>query len=298
MQPEMGSEAYERGETVKELWPSQLELTDGWYKIKANLDPVLEQAVLMENLVSGTKMLIQGAKVPHRHLARCVWLTKLVQLEGGGEGEEPLAAFESSTLGICGNSTVRASWDTKLGFRKGRAICSFKSLRPDGGNVPFIDVVVATMYPMGYKGPFVEGEPQDVWNEDEETERQKVYEVSQHAFSNCLEAKQCHNRNNASAPFTLYRPSTTSEANISKLSTKSCVQLLIPVARPQPRPSRYLGYRTAQTSLPSWTKTLQKARLSSGLSAKSCWMSRWNTLRDTWNLTRTTPSKPCARTWR
>jgi hypothetical protein len=61
--PEIGSEAEQQGIMSKEMWPSQLELSDGWYKIKANLDPVLEQAVMMRNLVSGTKILIQGAKV-------------------------------------------------------------------------------------------------------------------------------------------------------------------------------------------------------------------------------------------
>lgn len=63
MAPEIGSVEEQQGQAIKQMWPAQLELTDGWYKIKANLDPVLEQAALMQNLVSGSKILIQGAKV-------------------------------------------------------------------------------------------------------------------------------------------------------------------------------------------------------------------------------------------
>lgn len=104
-------------------------------------------------------------------------MSGMVQLEGGGEGEEPLAAYETSLLSFSGNSSVRASWDERLGFRKGRAICSFRSLRPEGGLVPFIDVIVTNTYTVGYKGPFEEGRPADYWDEKEEIERQRAYEV-------------------------------------------------------------------------------------------------------------------------
>lgn len=100
-----------------------------------------------------------------------------LQLEGGSEGAEPLEAFANSTLAISGNSTSRAAWHEKLGFQKRPYICAFSSLLPDGGVVPFIDVIITRVYPLGYKGPYVEGETPDVWDEEEERARQKKWEV-------------------------------------------------------------------------------------------------------------------------
>ena len=99
---------------------------------------------------------------------------------GSTEGAEPLEAYESSTLVISGNSTSRAYWHAKLGFQRltdGPYICSFRSLLPDGGLVPFVNVVVTKIYAIGFKGEYVEGQAQDLWNEQEERERQKNWEV-------------------------------------------------------------------------------------------------------------------------
>lgn len=138
-----------------------LELSDGWYRIKANLDDVLYRAEFFGRLRSGTKIQIQGAR-----------------LEGSTDGAEPLEAYDSSSLTISGNSTARASWYAKLGFQKKRPIVStFRSLLPDGGLVPYIDVIITKTFPLGFKGEWVEGASQDVWNESEERERQRDWEV-------------------------------------------------------------------------------------------------------------------------
>ena len=96
-------------------------------------------------------------------------------------GAEPLEAYESSLLTISGNSTSRAYWYKKLGFqhlKQRHFICTFRSLLPDGGLVPFVDVIIVKIYAIGYKGEFVEGQAQDVWNEEEERGKQANWEVS------------------------------------------------------------------------------------------------------------------------
>lgn len=45
---------------------SGFELTDGWYRINAQTDPVLSHSVMTGKLRIGTKLLIVGAKVSER----------------------------------------------------------------------------------------------------------------------------------------------------------------------------------------------------------------------------------------
>lgn len=40
-----------------------VELTDGWYKINAALDPILTDAVCRLNILTGDKLAVCGAKV-------------------------------------------------------------------------------------------------------------------------------------------------------------------------------------------------------------------------------------------
>jgi breast cancer 2 susceptibility protein len=42
---------------------SYLELTDGWYRIRANVDPPLQRAIDAGRLRTGYKMAIAGARV-------------------------------------------------------------------------------------------------------------------------------------------------------------------------------------------------------------------------------------------
>jgi breast cancer 2 susceptibility protein len=115
-------------------------------------------------------------------------IVDMTQTDGSTDGAEPLEAYDSSTLVISGNSTSRAPWHAKLGFvyqlnpsshqvSSPPFICSFRSLLPDGGVVPFVDVKITRVYNKGYKGEYVEGAPQDLWNEEEERERQRNWEV-------------------------------------------------------------------------------------------------------------------------
>lgn len=93
---------------------------------------------------------------------------------------EPLEGYESSSLSFSGNSSVRVPWYTKLGVHRDQSprICTFKSLAPDGGFIPLVDVVILKIYPTGYKGEFVEGQSQEFWCEEEEKDKQRAWEVS------------------------------------------------------------------------------------------------------------------------
>lgn len=160
--PEPGSEEERQGIVRREMVAVAMVLSDGWYKIRTSgLDDSLFRGIAFRSIYTGLKIRIQGAK-----------------LDGGSDGAEPLEAFASSTIVISGNSTSRAAWHEKLGFQKRPYICAFSSLLPDGGIVPFIDVIITRLYPLGYKGPYVEGESPDLWDEEEERVRQRKWEVS------------------------------------------------------------------------------------------------------------------------
>ena len=53
-----------------------LELTDGWYRIRANIDMTLRSAVERGRIVVGCKLAISGARVssPSRHLSAARWV--------------------------------------------------------------------------------------------------------------------------------------------------------------------------------------------------------------------------------
>lgn len=57
-------------------------------------------------------------------------------------------------------------------------VCTFRSLLPDGGYVPAIDVVIVRVYPTGFKGEYEEGKEQEFWDEKDEAIRAKEWEVS------------------------------------------------------------------------------------------------------------------------
>ena len=182
---EMGTKLDPTVEPQMEQIAIGMELSDGWYRIKANLDEAMYRAHFFGQLSIGTKIHVQSAK-----------------LDSGSEGGEPLEAYESSTLIVSGNSTCRAHWAAKLGFRDQRrpAVCAFRSLTPDGGLVPYVDVIITKIYPLGYKGEYKEGESQDVWNDVEERERQKEWEVRIHRIANIRTNDECLRRNSANRP--------------------------------------------------------------------------------------------------
>ncbi|NWS29960.1 BRCA2 protein, partial [Polioptila caerulea] len=110
-----------------------IEVTDGWYGIRALLDPPLKAFLDRRRLTVGQKIIVHGA-----------------ELVGPQNGCTPLEAPDSLMLKISANSTRRVRWHTKLGFhRDPRPFpLPLSSLYPEGGAVGCIDVVIQRTYPI------------------------------------------------------------------------------------------------------------------------------------------------------
>ncbi|KGL85260.1 Breast cancer type 2 susceptibility protein, partial [Tinamus guttatus] len=110
-----------------------IEVTDGWYGIRALLDPPLQTFVLRRQLTVGQKVIVHGA-----------------ELVGSQDGCAPLEAPDSLMLKISANSTRRARWNAKLGFhRDPRPFpLPLASLYSEGGAVGCVDVVIQRTYPV------------------------------------------------------------------------------------------------------------------------------------------------------
>ncbi|NWV53151.1 BRCA2 protein, partial [Daphoenositta chrysoptera] len=110
-----------------------IEVTDGWYGIRALLDPPLKAFLDRRKLTVGQKIIVHGA-----------------ELVGPQNGCSPLEAPDSLMLKISANSTRRARWYTKLGFhRDPRPFpLPLSSLYSEGGAVGCIDVVIQRTYPI------------------------------------------------------------------------------------------------------------------------------------------------------
>lgn len=119
-----------------------IELTDGWYAVKAQLDPPLLALVKSGRLTVGQKIITQGA-----------------ELVGSPDACAPLEAPDSLRLKISANSTRPARWHSKLGFfHDPRPFpLPLSSLFSDGGNVGCVDVIVQRVYPLQWVEKTVSG---------------------------------------------------------------------------------------------------------------------------------------------
>ncbi|XP_078258485.1 breast cancer type 2 susceptibility protein [Rhinoraja longicauda] len=110
-----------------------IEVTDGWYGIKALLDSPLTALLRKRRLVVGQKIIVHGA-----------------ELVGSQDPCSPLEAPESLMMKISANSTRPARWHTKLGYH-----CDprpfplpLSSLFGEGGMVGCVDIIVVRTYPI------------------------------------------------------------------------------------------------------------------------------------------------------
>ncbi|XP_075346901.1 breast cancer type 2 susceptibility protein isoform X1 [Mycteria americana] len=110
-----------------------IEVTDGWYGIRALLDPPLKAFLHRRRLTVGQKIIVHGA-----------------ELVGSQNGCTPLEAPDSLMLKISANSTRLARWHAKLGFhRDPRPFpLPLSSLYSEGGAVGCIDIVIQRTYPI------------------------------------------------------------------------------------------------------------------------------------------------------
>ncbi|NXT76292.1 BRCA2 protein, partial [Zapornia atra] len=110
-----------------------IEVTDGWYGIRALLDPPLKAFLHRRRLTVGQKIIVHGA-----------------ELVGSQNGCTPLEAPDSLMLKLSANSTRCARWDAKLGFQRDPRPfpLPLASLYSEGGAVGCIDVLIQRTYPM------------------------------------------------------------------------------------------------------------------------------------------------------
>ncbi|KAI6120654.1 hypothetical protein EDD16DRAFT_1705577 [Pisolithus croceorrhizus] len=112
----------------------ELEVTDGWYRLRARVDEPLARATRKGFLRIGRKIAVAAAKLSSQRK----------------DGSEILEAYDSTTLVINGNSSHMAPWHAKLGFQKTPFIATLNSLTPDGGNVAVMVVEIIKAYPIAY----------------------------------------------------------------------------------------------------------------------------------------------------
>ncbi|XP_072119031.1 breast cancer type 2 susceptibility protein isoform X1 [Mobula birostris] len=162
-----------------------IEVTDGWYGIKALLDSPLTTLLQKRRLVIGQKIIVHGA-----------------ELIGSQDPCSPLEAPESLMLKISANSTRPARWYAKLGFH-----CDprpfplpLSSLFCEGGMIGCVDVIVLRIYPIQWMEKSSSGTCVFRNERAEEREAQIHYENQQRKLE-MLYAKieaELHNQNRVS----------------------------------------------------------------------------------------------------
>ncbi|KAK0198815.1 hypothetical protein F5146DRAFT_1021090 [Armillaria mellea] len=153
----------------------ELELTDGWYKIRAQVDAPLTRAIRKGTLAIGRKIAIVGARLDSERK----------------DPQEILEAYNSIKLILTGNSTHLAPWHAKLGFQKELPVATMHSLTRDGGIIAAMNLLVVKVYPIAYfefihtekgrvnNGPLNEKEEmtlRDEWQRRREFEESKLRE--------------------------------------------------------------------------------------------------------------------------
>ncbi|XP_014666901.1 PREDICTED: breast cancer type 2 susceptibility protein homolog [Priapulus caudatus] len=120
-----------------------VQLTDGWYSIRAVLDAPLTALVRAGRVAVGDKLCIQGA-----------------ELTGTADGCHPLEVTNDVALKLSANSTRRARWDSRLGYQQGAGrpfAVPLRSLYADGGVVSCLELIVCRTYPLQYMEKMPDG---------------------------------------------------------------------------------------------------------------------------------------------
>lgn len=128
----------------------ELEVTDGWYKLRAEVDAPLARAIRRGIIRVGRKIGVVDAKVCNSS-ARILSLIDSIQLVS--ERKEPseiLEAYNNIKLGLSGNSTHLAPWHAKFGFRRCATVCNLSSLTSDGGNIAMMNLRIEKVCPPSY----------------------------------------------------------------------------------------------------------------------------------------------------
>ncbi|KAJ7754932.1 hypothetical protein DFH07DRAFT_885991 [Mycena maculata] len=119
----------------------ELEVTDGWYRLRAQVDAPLARAARRGLIAVGRKIGVVGARLSSERK----------------EASEVLEAYNSTTLILSGNSSHLVPWHAKLGFQIAPWVSTMNSLTADGGVIAAMDLVVLKTYPIAFL-EFVEDE--------------------------------------------------------------------------------------------------------------------------------------------
>jgi len=120
--------------------PAEVELTDGWYWVRAVLDGPLSALLRRGWFGEGSKLLIVHA-----------------ELAGDAQPAPPLEACKRACLKVHYNGCRRARWDAKLGFCAAAAHPSsgfhapLAAVHASGGLVPCLTLMVTRVYPLLFR---------------------------------------------------------------------------------------------------------------------------------------------------
>ncbi|GAB6026001.1 Breast cancer 2, early onset [Chamberlinius hualienensis] len=152
-----------------------LDVTDGWYVIKAITDEKLSSLIQANKIFVGTKLIIFGCEFSSSFNA-C----------------DPLEIDSNVTLKLNANSCRRARWHSKLGFQYAPLpSLSIKSLYPDGGRLPAVDILVARVFPMQYLERKGDGS-YCVYNDRTNDRAARLFEADRNAYLEELSRKFAH----------------------------------------------------------------------------------------------------------
>ncbi|KAH9932032.1 uncharacterized protein BXZ73DRAFT_89984 [Epithele typhae] len=112
----------------------EIEVTDGWYCLRAQLDQPLARALERGRIRVGCKLATSGAKL----------------CGDRKEAREILETYDHASLELYGNSTHLAPWHAKMGFVKEPFVATLDSLTADGGNISVMDLIVDKVYPVAF----------------------------------------------------------------------------------------------------------------------------------------------------
>jgi len=171
--------------TTNDNKENTIELTDGWYPIKACLDSYLMYWVREGKITVGTKLCIYGA-----------------DLVGSEQGCDPLESPDTLVLKLHGNSTRRACWDTKLGYQPMKlGFCvPMNSINADGGLIGRTDLIILRKYPLQwmekcegrcfFRNRLAEDACQKIYAENKRNRMEKIYSEIQQKYDKDKNNKQ------------------------------------------------------------------------------------------------------------
>ena len=162
--------------TYKKFYPAEIEMSDGWYSVRAVLDDELSSHLRADRIRVGSKMFVQNC-----------------QLSGipDGEGVQPLKpeAYKARLV-LRSNSCRPCEWDAKLGLQRMNLTVPLSSIRCDGGDVPRVLLKISRHFPPVYRERAATSRDNDgkvdlatpifvTRREESETAERKKFEIQQ-----------------------------------------------------------------------------------------------------------------------